>query len=195
MKTSVWGWLLLCTLSAATLSFCQTASTSLRGVVKDPSGALVPGARITLVDKSIGTTLSATSNSAGLYTFAQITPAKYTITATASGFGEQIKTAELLVNQPATIDFTLTIQSSTVTVDVSGSAQTLNTTDATMGDSVNNEQIQAMPMDGRDPLSLLSLQPGVLFLGETISLTDKTQASDLDSRQGAVSELARIRAT
>jgi hypothetical protein len=187
VKTPVWGWVLLCSLSAATLSLGQTASTSLRGVVKDPSGALVPGAKITLLDKSNGTTFNSASNSAGLYAFAQIPPAKYTITATASGFGDQTKTAELLVNQPATIDFILTIESSTVTVDVSGSAQTLNTTDATMGDSVNNEQIQAMPMDGRDPLSLLSLQPGVLFLGETIALTDKTSPQDLDSRQGAVS--------
>ena len=188
MRKNLWGWaLLIVFLSTPALSFGQTANTSLRGVVKDPSGALVPGARITIVDSSKGTSFSTTTNSAGLYTFAQISPAKYTITATAAGFGDQVKTAELLVNQPATIDFALTIQSSTVTVDVSAIAQTLNTTDATLGDSVANEQIQAMPMDGRDPISLLSLQPGALFLGETISLNDKTQPQNLDSRQGAVS--------
>ena len=187
MKRSISGWILIGMLSTATLSFGQTASTSLRGAVKDPTGALVPGAKITIVDAAKGAMFTATANSTGSYTFAQIPPSKYTITVTAVGFGEQSKTAELLVNQPATIDFTLTVQATSVTVDVSGSAQTLNTTDATMGDSVNNEQIQAMPMDGRDPISLLSLQPGVLFLGETISLTDKTTPSTLDSRQGAVS--------
>ncbi len=187
MKQSLYGWALLLTLSTFTLSFGQTATTSLRGIVKDPSGALVPGAKITIVDRSTGTSFNAIANSAGLYTFAQIPPARYTITATAPGFGDQSKTAELLVNQPATIDFSLTIQSSLETVDVSATAQTLNTTDATLGDSVANEQIQAMPMDGRDPISLLSLQPGALFLGETVSLTDKTAPQDLDSRQGAVS--------
>ena len=187
MKQSLGGWALLLTLSTITFSFGQTATTSLRGIIKDPSGALLPGAKITIVNRSAGISFNATANSAGLYTFAQIPPAKYTITATAAGFGDQSKTAELLVNQPATIDFSLTIQSSTETVDVSATAQTLNTTDATLGDSVANEQIQAMPMDGRDPISLLSLQPGALFLGETVSLADKTMPQDLDSRQGAVS--------
>ena len=64
----------------------------------------------------------------------------------------------------------------------------LNTTDATMGDSVDNATIQALPMDGRDPdLEFLSLQPGVLFLGETVTLSDKTSPELMDSRQGAVS--------
>ncbi len=187
MKRSLMGWMLLCILSAATLLPGQTATTSLRGTIKDPSGALVAGATINIVDKANGASFTATANASGLYTFPQIPPARYTIVVTASGFGRQIKTAELLVNQPATIDFDLTVENSTVTVDVSASAQTLNTTDATMGDSVNNEQIQAMPLDGRDPISLLSLQPGVLFLGQTVTLADKTSPETMDSRQGAVS--------
>jgi hypothetical protein len=179
--------MLFCILAATTLVSAQTANTSLRGVIKDPSDALVPGAKVTLTNGANGATLSATANNAGNYSFPQIPPAKYTIVASANGFGDQTKTAELLVNQPATVDFTLTVQSSTVTVDVSGSAQTLNTSDASLGDSVNNEQIQAMPMDGRDPISLLSLQPGALYLGESVHLTDKTSPQNLDSRQGAVS--------
>ena len=181
------GWMLCCILSTVSLTFGQTATTSLRGVVKDPSGALVPGATVTVLDKENGKQLTVVSNSAGYYAFPQIRPAKYAITVAASGFGDQTKTAELLVNQPATIDFLLTVQASSVTVDVSAEAQTLNTTDATLGDSVANQQIQAMPMDGRDPISLLSLQPGALFLGETVHLTDKTAPQNLDSRQGAVS--------
>src|SRR6266568_4276049 len=187
VKRSLSGWILICVLSAVSPSFAQTASTSLRGTIKDPSGALVPGAKITLVDNANGAKFNATANNAGLYTFAQIPPAKYNITITATGFGNQSKTAELLVNQPATIDFSLSIQSSTVTVDVSATAQTLNTTDASLGDSVSNTQIQSMPMDGRDPISLLSLQPGALFMGETTDLISKTTPQYLDSRQGAVS--------
>ena len=187
MKKSLMGWILLCILSTVTLSFGQTASTSLRGTVKDPAGALVPGAKITITDKATGTSLSAVSDNSGNYTFPQIPPAKYLISVAATGFGDQSKSAELLVSQPATINFTLSIQSSSVTVDVSATAQTLNTSDATIGNSVGNETIQAMPMDGRDPISLLSLQPGALYLGETANLMDKTQAGDLDSRQGSVS--------
>ena len=187
MKRFLWGGMLCCILFTAVLVFAQTATTSLRGTVKDPSGALVPGATIRLTNRANGQTLSAESSTAGTYVFPQIPPAKYTITVTMQGFGDQTKTAELLVNQPATIDFSLSMHTETVTVDVSATAQTLNTTDATLGDSVDNVQIQAMPMDGRDPISLLSLQPGALFLGETVTLADKTSPQSMDSRQGAVS--------
>jgi len=170
------GWMLCCILSAAALLSAQTANTSLRGVVKDPNGALVPGAKIALTNKANGQATSAIANSAGEYFFTQVSPAKYTITVTASGFGDQSKTAELLVSQPATVDFTLTVQSSTVTVDVSGIAQTLNTTDASLGNSANNELIQALPSETRNVPDLLSLQPGVLYL----------PTATTDSRSGAV---------
>ena len=187
MKRSLSGWILISVLSTVALAFGQTATTSLRGTIKDPAGALVPGAKVTIVNAEKGTTFIATANSAGQYTFAQIPPAKYTITASAPGFGNQVKSAELLVNQPATIDFSLAIEASTETVDVSATAQTLNTSDASLGDAVANAQIQAMPMDGRDPISLLANQPGALFLGESTSMMDKTAPQNLDSRQGAVS--------
>ncbi len=180
MKRSLWGWVLLCTLSV-TLAFGQTASTSLRGTIKDPSGALVPGATITLTDNTTGKELSTTSGADGLYAFPQIPPAKYTISAVSAGFGSQKKTAELLVNQPATIDFALSVQTSSVTVDVSATAQTLNFTDASMGASAGNAEIQALPSLTRNVPDLLSLQPGVLFIGQ-----DQSMNVGGDSRQGAV---------
>jgi len=156
----------------------QSATTSVRGVVKDSSGALVANATVTLSDEATNKTIAASTNGAGLYQFPQISPARYLITVSANGFGAQSKTAELLVNQPATIDFTLSVEASSVTVDVSASAQTLNTTDATIGNSVGNATIEALPMEGRDPNSLLSLQPGVLYIGQ--------KPNQADSRQGAV---------
>jgi hypothetical protein len=178
--------MLLCILISCSFAFGQSATTSLRGTVKDPSGALVPNATVTITDKSVDKTLTAVTNSEGTYQFQQIPPAHYLITVTAQGLGSLSKTAELLVNQPATIDFKLSMQSNLVTVDVSASAQTLNTTDASEGNSVGNEMIQSLPMDGRDPISLLSLQPGVLFLGEGGGNSTNNQESS-DSRQGAVS--------
>jgi len=175
VKKSLPGWILLCILSTVTLSFGQLATTSLRGTIKDPSGALVPGAKVTIVDKATGKEISVVADSAGQYTFAQILPSKYDITVTAGGFGSQTKSAELLVNQPATIDFSLSVQASTVTVDVSAIAQTLNTSDASLGNSADNELIQALPSETRNVPDLLSLQPGVLYLPN----------SD-DSRSGAV---------
>jgi len=161
---SLAGWILLCILSTVTLSFGQVATTSLRGTIKDPSGALVPGAKVTITDNASGTSLSRVADTSGSYVFAQIPPAKYTIVVTAAGFGNQSKTAELLVNQPATIDFSLTVEASTVTVDVSAEAQTLNIADASLGNATDNATIQALPSEERNVPDLLSLQPGVMFL-------------------------------
>jgi Carboxypeptidase regulatory-like domain len=180
--------MLLCILFfSCSFAFGQSATTSLRGIVKDPSGALVPNATVTITDKSVDKTLTAVTNGEGAYEFPQIPPAHYLITVTAQGLGSQSKTAELLVSQPATIDFKLSMQASSVTVDVSASAQTLNTTDASMGNSVGSEMIQSLPMDGRDPISLLALQPGVLFLGEGGGNSATGNQEMNDSRQGAVS--------
>ena len=178
MKLSQWAATSLCVLVSFSLCYGQSASTSLRGVVKDPAGAVIPDATISISDQATDKVITEVTNGAGLYQFPQIPPARYLITVSANGFGSQSKTAELLVDQPATIDFKLSVQADTVTVDVSASAQTLNTTDATIGNSVGNATIEALPMEGRDPNSLLSLQPGVLYIGQ--------KPSEADSRQGAV---------
>ncbi len=175
MKRSHLGAMLWCILISCSVAFGQSASTSLRGTVKDPSGAVVPGASVTIVDKSVNKTYTAVSNGEGVYQFAQISPAHYTITVTAQGLGTESKAAELLVNQPATIDFKLSMQSDSVTIDVSAAAQTLNTTDASEGGSMGNDLIQSLPSETRNVPDLLSLQPGVLYLPTTG-----------DSRSGAV---------
>ena len=157
----------------------QVATTSLRGSVNDPSGAVVPGATVILTNSTTGVTLQATTNNSGDYQFNQIQPSKYTIRVSASGFADQSKAAELLVNQPATVDFTLSLQATSEVVNVSATTGTLNNTDATLGNSVNNVTIQALPSEGRNVPELLALQPGVLYLGHD---NDQTQ----DSRSGAV---------
>ncbi|MGA7342041.1 MAG: carboxypeptidase-like regulatory domain-containing protein, partial [Terracidiphilus sp.] len=75
MRRSQSGWTFLFFLSALSLAFSQSATTSLRGVVKDPSGALVPGAKISLVNAADGSSMSVVANSAGSYVFPQIPPA------------------------------------------------------------------------------------------------------------------------
>lgn len=166
----------LCTLIPAVLTFAQTATTSLRGTIKDSSGARVTKAIINLTDKATGKIFRTTTDSAGSYIFPQIFPSRFLIEASANGFGDQTKTAELLVNQPATIDFVLTVRSNTITVDVSASAQTLNTSDASLGGAADSAEIQALPSETRNVPDLLSLQPGVLYLPPTVT----------DSRSGAV---------
>ena len=172
----------ICVIALVLVSLCsativaQTSTTSLRGVVTDSSGALVPNASVTLLDKANGTGYSAKTNSSGYYIFPVISPATYLVTISSTGFAQQTRTAELLVNQPATINFALSVKSSDVTVNVSVATEALNLTDATEGNAVGNVTIEALPMDGRNPISLLTLQPGVLYLGP----------ENADSRTGSV---------
>jgi hypothetical protein len=159
----------------------QNATTSLRGTVKDPEGAVVPGAEVDLNDKASGQKLTTKANGNGEYSFTQIPPSTYTITVSSSGFGNQSKVAQLLVNQPSTVDFTLSVQSTSVAVDVSVEAETINTTDASLGDAKNNELVQSLPSETRNPADLLSLEPGVFALPTTVQA-----APEQDSRSGAV---------
>ena len=171
----------------AASAIAQIATTSLRGVITDPSGAVVPGATVKVTNGATGQSFSATANSAGEYTFAAIPPARYTIKATAKGFGDQSKIAELLVNQPATVNFTMTLQAVSQVVNVSAEAETLNTTDASLGDSMGNTLIQALPSETRNVPDLLSLQPGVLYLPSQQGDPGASEQNPMgDSRSGAV---------
>jgi hypothetical protein len=168
-------------IGCCSLSWSQASFSSLRGTITDPSGAVIPGATVTIVNKGTSLQSTQTANGSGEYQFQQVVPGTYVLTANGSGFGSQSKQADLLVNQPATVNFKLTVQSTAVTVDVSSEAETLNTTDASIGNAVNNATIQALPMEGRNVTDLLSLQPGVLYLGR-----QTTEQQDQDSRSGSV---------
>src|SRR5258706_13661246 len=162
-------------------SLSQTAVTSLHGAVIDPGGAVTPQADVTLTNRDSGFSQTRKSNAEGEYNFQQISPGKYTVTVTAAGFAPQVRQVELLVNQPATLDIKLTLQTANLVVEVSDLAVSLNTSDATIGTPFNQSQIQALPFEGNNVLDLLSLQPGVMFLGR-----QSDSQMDSDSRSGSV---------
>ncbi len=168
------------TLCSYLVSPAQTATTALRGNIADPSGAMISGATVTLDNLRTGVHLVKAADAQGEYVFSPLDPGTYHIQVDAAGFASQAKQAELLVSQPATINFAMAVQGSSSTVDVSDTAQTLNVTDATIGNAVDNSTIEALPMEGRNVPDLLSLQPGVLYLGRVIN-------QNTDSRSGAVS--------
>jgi hypothetical protein len=142
------------------------------------TGAAIPGAAVAILNAATAARVDAVTNDQGEYSLQQIPPGTYTITATAPGFGKFTTTAQLLVAQPATVNIKLQVNADIVSVDVSATTETINTTDATIGNAINNETIMQLPSEGRNPQTLLALQPGVLFIGNTDSL---------ESRNGVVS--------
>ncbi len=159
----------------------QTAQTSLRGTVHDPSGAVLPGAQITITNSDTGFVSTRKADGRGEYFFEQIAPGNYVVDATSPGFSKQEYKLELLVSQPATLDIRMEVSRAEAVVEVNANTVTLNNTDATIGTPFNTAQIQQLPFEGNNILDLLSLQAGVLFLGDKTS-----QQQDTDSRSGAV---------
>jgi hypothetical protein len=158
----------------------QDSASSLRGDVADSSGAILVGAQVSLHNQATGFTALQNTDSKGEFRFYEILPGTYTILVTANGFNTQTKEVELLVNQPAVERFSLSMQTLQTAVEVRSEATALNLVDASMGDAFNNETIQSLPVEGRNIPDLLSLQPGVLYLGGENN-------QKYDSRDGASS--------
>ena len=165
------------------LSGAQTSTTSLRGTVADPKEAVVAGAEVTIANSATGFTRTTKTDDHGFYQFLEIPPATYTLTVTAAGFGSlRVDNVRLLVNTPATLNETLQIKATSEKVEVMSQAPLVNTEDASMGHAFTTDQMTTLPFEGRDPVSILSLQPGVLYTGNSAGIN-----KDADSRSGAVS--------
>src|SRR6185503_16538859 len=181
--------LLVCVVSCC-VSMWGQATTSLRGHVTDSSGAAIAGARCELTLMATGATRLGKTNEAGEYQFAQLPPGEYSLKVSEQGFSTTEKRGmNLLVGQPATEDVALSVAKVTQDVEVQVNVQPmLNTTDATLGNAFSQEHIESLPIEGRNVPDLLSLQPGVTFLGRTDSNngTNSVGNSSSDSRSGAV---------
>src|SRR5438477_692450 len=122
---------LLCLASG--IASAQTAG-EITGEIKDPSGATVPNVPVTATNTATNVARATTTNTAGIYSFPDLTPGTYQVKAAASGFDTQIKTnIELQVQQTARIDFTLVVGQATQTVEVSATGELLATEGATVG--------------------------------------------------------------
>src|SRR5580692_592481 len=169
-----------CFLAIGNLAFAQSATTSLRGTVADPKRAVVAGAKVTLNNPPTGFSRTAQTDDQGIYQFLDVPPSTYVIEASAAGFATTKRdSVPLQVSSPATVNLVLQVQGGSVIVDVSGEAPQVNTTDATLGNNFNSRQLIDLPAEGRDPAAILSLQPGVVYVGSKVDQND-------DSRSGAV---------
>jgi Carboxypeptidase regulatory-like domain len=146
--------------------------------VSDPQGAVVPGATATLTNPATGFSRTTQTDDHGFYQFLQVPPGTYTLTISKTGFAMLKEDGlQLLVDVAATSNVTLRIQAETSTVEVTSTAVQVNSVDATIGNAFGATQIESLPFEGRDPTQILSLQPGVTFVGSNV---DQSQ----DSRRG-----------
>jgi hypothetical protein len=152
--------LLLMSVSAC---FAQSTAT-LAGTVTDPTGAVVPNANVKVRSLSTNNIRETVSDSAGAFVVPSLQPGDYEIRTTASGFGTSvIKSVTLQVDQSVTANVRLNVQSSGETVQVEGGAAPLiDSQTITMGQVIDKDTVQNIPLNGRHFLDLTNLTPGAV---------------------------------
>src|ERR1035437_6491925 len=149
--------LLVCT----SLAFAQSDLGSISGFVKDPSGAVVPKAQVSVKNEDTGTERRTSTNDSGFYVITNIPPALYTVSAEAAGFKKFESSRNKLDPSGAlAVDMTLVVGAATETVEVSATTQVLQTESATRGALVTRQQIDLLELNGRNPVGLAGLAPG-----------------------------------
>lgn len=139
-----------------------TAAAALNGTVRDASGAVVPGAKVTLMNSRTGFKQTTESNSTGNYSLVNISPGNYTISVSKEGFAtDKSPDFVLSVNQTATINFDLKVGATESTVQVSAGGVEIETSTAELGTVIGTNEVNSLPLNGRNFTELLLLGPGV----------------------------------
>ncbi|MBL8219075.1 MAG: TonB-dependent receptor [Bryobacterales bacterium] len=145
------------------------ATTSLRGTVYDKAGAVIPGASVSLTQLDTQSKRSTLSDEAGVYQFPQTAPGNYQVTVEMKGFQTLLKNNVVLqVGVPATIDAVMELGQVGEVVNVEADAATINTVNATIGNAFTQVQVRQLPLQTRNVVELLSIQPGVTPSGEVL---------------------------
>ncbi len=149
---------------AGSTSLLAQFNASLSGTITDPTGAVVPGATVTLKNSGTQATRSAVTGQQGTYQLSELPPGTYSLTATAKGFQlSSLDNVTLIAETPRNIDLQLTVGESNQTITVSASeVPILNTSNASIGTSISSADVTRLPAFGRDPYELLRLTPGVI---------------------------------
>jgi len=186
---------LLCALCIAFYPALSTRGAeptgSINGTVADPSGGMIPGAKITAANVDTGVTRQAETTGDGSYTFLGLPVGPYSLTVEASGFQRSVQTGILVkADQTSTVSIKLTLGSATQLITVEGNTELVQTQQATLSRAISSQEVSNLPLQGRLTAQLVTLSPGMVSLGsKTVneggySSTDTNARGAGDSFQG-----------
>jgi hypothetical protein len=156
--------LCLVVMAPTNMSAQSITSGDITGIVTDPSGAAVPNAAIAVTNMQTNASRSTTTNAQGSYRFALLPPGSYSITVKATGFGvEQRASVVVVAGQPATANIRLELAKSSQTLDISESAEVLQTANADVTTTYNTQMIQNLPNPGGDLTYFAQTTPGAVM--------------------------------
>jgi Carboxypeptidase regulatory-like domain len=155
--------LILALFSLTPPSFAQTTvgTGSIVGTVIDPTGALISGAEVTITNIPTGQAINLTTNSSGSFNSGALIPGNYKTQVSAKGFSSAVASSTVLVGNTATVNVKLQVGNKKEIIEVQGSVTQVNTEQPTVQGVLNEQQIENLPVNGRNFLDLAQLEPGV----------------------------------
>jgi outer membrane receptor protein involved in Fe transport len=149
-------------LLALPAAFAQTVTTGdVVGVVKDTTGAVVPGATVTLKSINFGDTRTVATDSAGAFRFTFLKPGDYTVSASAAGLKTDVQKMAVEVGQVATLDLIAKVQATQEVIEVMASGDIVQTENANLSTTYNTTQMQELPAGGGDMTTIAFTAPGI----------------------------------
>src|ERR1035437_3453146 len=170
----------------------QVSSAEIGGVVTDSSGASLPGAHVLIVSQGTGASRSTETNQSGAFVVPALEPGNYRVTVEAASFRKTVvDRVTLNVGDRNTLNFSLTVGETTQTVTVTSTGALINSTSADISAVINEDEVKDLPLNGRDPSSLVLLTTGVSYVLATnagwlqAAIPTETAASAGGGRQGS----------
>ena len=145
----------------ASTSFAQTTTSTIEGTVTDSNGAIVAGATVKASGTTLATERTTTTDADGTYRFTALPAGTYKVETTHTGFGTHTANIELLLNRTARLDIQLQVGNVVGDVNVTGDLPLIEPTASSTGATITPQQIEDLPVNGRDYLDLMQLVPGV----------------------------------
>src|SRR3989442_2080089 len=143
-------------------AWAQVAGATLSGTISDASGAVIPGAMVSIRDTATGIIRTVSSDEAGLYTAPNLRPSIYDVTVSIPGFNTRVQSGvRLTVGAQQVLDFVMQVGQTTEAVDVTGEAPLVQLATSTLSATFESNTVRELPLNGRDWTALATLQPGV----------------------------------
>ncbi|HEV8145385.1 MAG TPA: carboxypeptidase-like regulatory domain-containing protein, partial [Bryobacteraceae bacterium] len=155
-------------------------TSSLQGFATDPEGKTMPDLIVTITNQDTGTSRKTLTDDTGAFSFLQMSPGTYKVDASKPGFRNFTSVAVLQVSSPATLNIRMEIGQVTETVNVVAEVAAVNSQNASVGNAFTETQITQLPLQTRNIVGLLSVQPGVTSTGQVIGAKSDQNNVTLD---------------
>src|SRR3989442_11360063 len=161
-RLKLWAKTLVCGFFLSAIAVAQVTSGTISGTVSDPTGAVVPGATVSLKSVEKGISRTVHTDEGGRYRASELALGRYEVTAEAAGFHTVIRSGiTLTVGREAVVDFTLQVGTITDKITVTGEAPLAQTANATVPALVDERAMRELPLNGRSLADFTSIQTGV----------------------------------